>query len=134
MDDVVAGVVDRLRAGLLRRDEVLLSTPTRDRQLVRAAALGDEAAWDELVATHAQYLWSALLQAGLERDEAVATCELVWVRLVQALPDLGGEPVTSWLGRTASQESEHVHARAGRTSLLQSWQRDRRRSAREGCG
>lgn len=113
--------------------EVPVGTPARDRQLVLAAALGDEAAWNELVDVHAQSLWTGLLQAGLERDEVVAACELVWVRLAQALPSLGGDPLTIWLHRTAMQEGEQACARAGRTTAYIARQRDRRRSAREGC-
>lgn len=116
------------------RPTVLISPLVRDRQLVRAAALGDESAWDALVALHSQHLWSLLVQCGLGRDEAVAASELVWTRLAQGLADLSGEPLTSWLHRTAVQESEHAHARAGRTTALAAWQRDRRRIARADCG
>lgn len=114
--------------------QVLTSTPSRDRQLVRAAALGDELAWDALVDAHGQLVWNGLIECGLGRDEAVAAYELVWVRLAQCLAELRGEPVTSWLQRTTVHESEHVHARAGRTTAYAAWQRDRRRVARADCG
>lgn len=116
------------------RHQVLKSTPSRDRQLVRAAALGDELAWDALVDAHGQLVWGVLIECGLGRDEAVAAYELVWVRLAQSLVELSGEPVTSWLHRTTLHESERVHARAGRTTAYAAWQRDRRRVARADCG
>jgi DNA-directed RNA polymerase specialized sigma24 family protein len=113
---------------------VLLSTPGRDRQLVRAAALGDELAWESLVDAHAQLVWGVLQQCGLGRDEAAAASGLVWVRLAQSLTELSGEPVSSWLHRVAVQESENAHARAGRSTAYAAWQRDRRRVARADCG
>ena len=106
------------------------SRPLVDRQLVRAAALGDADAWDELVEIHAPALWTHLRGTGLTAGEAGAVCELVWVRLVQTLPDHGGEPLSSWLHRTASTEAEHAHVRAGRASARPSWTRDRRRQPR----
>lgn len=105
-----------------------------DRQLVRAAALGDADAWDELVDVHAPALWAHVRGAGLGADEATAVCELVWVRLAQALPDLGGEPLSGWLHRTAATETEHAHVRAGRAAARPSWTRDRRRQPREQLG
>lgn len=116
------------------RPQVLLNSPTRDRQLVRAAALGDELAWDSLVEAHGQLVWRVLHLCELGRDEAVAAYELIWVRLAQCLAELSGEPVTSWLHRTAVAESEHAHARAGRATPFAAWQRDRRRVARADCG
>lgn len=130
MDDVSCGA----RSAAARGREDLISTPARDRQLVRAAALGDDRAWELLVNVHGQLVWSVLHQRGLGRDEAVAAYELIWVRLAQSIADLRGEPVTSWLHRTAVQESEHAHARAGRTTAYAAWQRDRRRVARADCG
>ena len=126
--------MDHASGGAVAGPELLVSTPARDRQLVRAAALGDELAWQSLVDTHGQLVWASLLENGLGRDEAVAAYELVWVRLAQCLAGLNGEPVTSWLNRIAVAESEHAQARAGRNSAFVAWQRDRRRVARAGCG
>lgn len=133
MDDVWA-VAGRAPSHDGPRPEALVRTPACDRQLVRAATLGDNSAWDQLVRLHAQLVWTTLVSAGLARDEVVATCELVWVRLAQALPDIGGEPVTNWLYRTAVQEGQHTHARAGRGTAHQPWERDRRRLMRGDCG
>lgn len=130
MDDVAGGTHPAEAPG----PEVLICTPSRDRQLVRAAALGDELAWASLVDAHGQLVWSVLQDCGLGRDEAAAACEIVWVRLAQSLTELSGEPVTSWLRRAAVHESEHTHARAGRTTAWAAWQRDRRRVARADCG
>lgn len=130
MDDRLAGA----GAVGVRGTGLLVSTPTRDRQLVRAAALGDEGAWDALVAVHGQLVWDVLRACGLGRGEAAAASELVWLRLAQGLTGLGGEPVTSWLHRVSVQESEHAHARAGRSTVYAAWQRDRRRVARADCG
>lgn len=113
---------------------VPVSTPARDRQLVRAAGLGDEVAWYDLVDAHGLLVWSVLHECGLSRSEAVAAYELVWMRLAQSLIELRGEPVTNWLHRRAVLESEHARARAGRTTAYQDWQRDRRRVARADCG
>ena len=98
MDDVAGGAPTVAGRG----PEVLVSTPARDRQLVRAAALGDGLAWDELVDAHGQLVWSVLHQSGLGRDEAVAAYELIWVRLAQCLagqaPDDRGHYIC-YLGR-----------------------------------
>ena len=130
MDDASGGAPAAAGAG----PELRVSTPARDRQLVRAAALGDELAWASLVDAHGQLVWSVLHQNGLGRDEAVAAYELVWVRLAQSLAELNGEPVAGWLHRTAVSESEHAQARAGRNTAFAAWQRDRRRVARADCG
>lgn len=126
----------RAGAGVVgvRATRLLVSPPGRDRQLVRAAALGDEGAWDALVDVHGQLVWDVLRACGLGRGEAAAASELVWVRLAQSLTELSGEPLTSWLHRAAVQESENAHARAGRSTAYAAWQRDRRRVVRADCG
>jgi hypothetical protein len=100
-------------------------TPSGDRQLVRAASLGDAAAWDRIVAHYAQPVWELARSSELRYSEAAAVSELVWLRLAQALPDLG-EPLGVWLRTATRRESgqalQRVRPHAGG--------RDRRRQSR----
>jgi DNA-directed RNA polymerase specialized sigma24 family protein len=86
-------------------------TSTGDSSLVRAAALGDVAAWDRLVDGHAQRVWDRARAAGLDRPSASEVCEVVWLRLAQALPDLDGLPLPVWLGRAVAVEAALVRRR-----------------------
>lgn len=87
-------------------------TPSGDRQLLRAAALGEASAWNALVEEYASTVWSTCLQSGLRADEAAAVSTLVWMSLLDAIPDLD-MPLGTWLVAAAAHEAHHAHLRAG---------------------
>lgn len=96
-----------------------------DRQLLRAAALGDAGAWSRIVDLHAARVWELAVFGTSRSEEAVAVSELVWRRLAQTLPDLGGEPLATWLDLATAVECHHTRLRT--QSALP---RDRRRHPR----
>lgn len=87
------------------------STAVDDRQLVRSAALGDVAAWNRIVELHAARVWRLAVRGTSRQDEAVAVCRVVWCRLAQAVPDLGGEPLATWLDLATAVECHHSRLR-----------------------
>lgn len=109
----------------------LLDRAARDRQLVRSAALGEAAAWDGLVEEHVQAVWDVARAAQLRQEEAQAVCEVVWLLLAEALPDLDGLPVAVWLRRTATTESHLAYLRAHPPTVVAG---DRRRQPRRLSG
>jgi hypothetical protein len=89
-----------------------LGSSSRDRQLVRAAALGVAGAWQQLVDAHAQDVWALARAAHLRTGEAVAVCEVVWLLLAEAVPELDGLPLAVWLRRTTTTEAHLAYLRA----------------------
>lgn len=87
-------------------------TPSGDRQLMRAAALGDISAWDALVDEYAGTVWSTCVSLGLRHDESASVSQLVWLGLVDALPHLDGS-LMSWLVATTTQEARQARDRTG---------------------
>jgi hypothetical protein len=85
---------------------------SRDRLLVRSAALGDEDAWTQLVERHAQLVWDVARSTLSRPEEAAAVSEVVWMLLAEALPDLDGLPVAAWLHHSATSESHLAGLRA----------------------
>lgn len=106
-----------------------VSPAARDRQLVRAAALGDEAAWEALVDEHAQAVWDVARAAHLRTEEAAAVCEVVWRMLAAHLPATEGLPIAVWLRRTAASESHLAYLRAHSRTTGERRRHDRRKSS-----
>lgn len=75
-------------------------------QLVRAAASGDERAWDSLVERYVALLWHIALRHGLSEWDAADVVQTTWLRLLENIEDVR-EParVASWLSTTAQRES-----------------------------
>lgn len=75
-------------------------------QLARAAAAGDEHAWNELVDRFSGLVWSVARAHRLAGDDAADVVQTTWLRLVEHLDRLQ-EParVGSWLATTARHES-----------------------------
>jgi RNA polymerase sigma factor (sigma-70 family) len=82
-------------------------------QAVRAAAGGDDGAWDKLVERFGGLVWSVLRAYGLAEADAADVFQTTWLRLVEHLDRIqnpGG--VGAWLATTARRESLRV-LRAG---------------------
>jgi DNA-directed RNA polymerase specialized sigma24 family protein len=109
---------------IVRKQEQSLQQHLTDRELVAGALSGDASAWDALVDRHAQPMWTAVIDFGLDPCRASEVCALTWLRCVDHLDELCGRAeIGDWLLATASHEcrlqrsepGKHVD-RAGRDS------------------
>jgi hypothetical protein len=110
----------------------LPGTVSGDRQLLRAAALGDAGAWDRLVDAYAGEVWQVPCAAGLPMTVAAGVSEQVWSRLAESLPYDGGGPLGQWLRETAAVETERAQALLARRTP--GWDGVDRRSRRRESG
>lgn len=84
-------------------------------ELVRAAAGGDQSAWDELVRRYAALVWSVARAHRLDATDAADVSQTTWLRLVEHLGRLREpEHLGGWLVTTARRECLRVLARTGR--------------------
>jgi RNA polymerase sigma factor (sigma-70 family) len=75
-------------------------------QLVRAAADGDQAAWNGLVDRYNGLVWSVARSFRLPAPDASDVVQTTWLRLVEHLGRLQDpERVGAWLATTARRES-----------------------------
>jgi RNA polymerase sigma factor (sigma-70 family) len=84
-------------------------------ELVRAAAAGDETAWEAIVNRFSSLVWATARAHRLSRDDASDVAQTTWLRLVEHL-DLIREPekLGAWLATTARHESLRAIRRRGR--------------------
>ncbi|AEV85788.1 RNA polymerase sigma-H factor [Actinoplanes sp. SE50] len=95
--------VDRPRAGLPPEPADLVS-------LVTAAAAGDEAAWNALVARYASLVYATCRRWRLTEADAADVSQTVWLRLVENLSRLR-EPqaLPGWLTTTTARECTRLY-------------------------
>ena len=75
-------------------------------ELVRAAAEGDQAAWNGLVDRYNGLVWSVARSHRLSMADASDVVQTTWLRLVEHLGRLQDpERVGAWLATTARRES-----------------------------
>ena len=85
--------------------------------LVRAAAMGETAAWDELVRRYGGLLWSICRDHRLDAADAADVFQLTWLRLLERLDTLQDpDRVAGWLATTCRRECLAVLRRARRVS------------------
>jgi RNA polymerase sigma factor (sigma-70 family) len=74
--------------------------------LVRAAAEGDQGAWESLVRRYVALLWRIAFRHGLNESDAADVVQSTWLKLLEHIDDVR-EParVGSWLSTTAQRES-----------------------------
>ena len=72
------------------------------------AARGESDAWVLLVDRYVASVWSSALAQAADETEAAGLCELVWLRLADALPGLPDEPLALWLRSTVTQEAARL--------------------------
>lgn len=85
--------------------------------LVRRAAAGDRAAWDELVDNYTRLLWSIALAYRLGQADAADVVQTTWLRLLEHLETIRDpDRVGAWLATTARRECQRVLAQGGRVS------------------
>jgi RNA polymerase sigma factor (sigma-70 family) len=84
-------------------------------RLVRAAANGDQQAWDAVVSRYVALLWSIAFRHGLGESDAADVVQNTWLRLFEHIHDVR-EParVGSWLATTAQRESLRIVAQRQR--------------------
>src|SRR3954452_17983920 len=89
--------------------------------LVTAAASGDEAAWNDIVATFGPKLHRTACRSGLSGHEAQDAVQESWLALLRTLTALGDPAaVGGWLAGTVRHESFRQHRRFGRETLEES--------------
>lgn len=90
-------------------------SPADDAALVRAAADGDQAAWDDLVKRFSGLVWSIARAHRLGPADAADVSQTAWLRLVENLGRIRDpERVGAWLGTTTRNECLRVIRRSGR--------------------
>jgi RNA polymerase sigma factor (sigma-70 family) len=78
-------------------------------ELVRAAAAGDQRAWNDLVEKFAGLVWGVARKHRLNDSDAADVCQATWLRLVEHLGNLREpEAVAGWLVTTARRECLRV--------------------------
>ena len=99
-------------------DDPQLHAPVSTTDLVRAAAAGDQAACEAIVARYSNLLWHVVRIRRLDDSEAADVVQTTWMRLVQHLQDIRQpEALAGWLATTASRESLRALRRADREQL-----------------
>lgn len=85
--------------------------------LVRAAATGDESAWDRLVREFGGTIWAIARAHRLTESDAADVSQVTWLRLVEHLGQLNDPArVGAWLATTARRECLRVLRHNKRTS------------------
>jgi len=75
-------------------------------ELVRSAASGDQAAWNELVERFQGLVWATARSHRLAQADAADVAQTVWLRLVENLDRIREpERLGGWLATTARRES-----------------------------
>jgi RNA polymerase sigma factor (sigma-70 family) len=84
-------------------------------ELLKAAAAGDQGAWDALVQRHTSLLWSIARSYRLGNADAADVVQTTWLRLVEHLDKIADpERVAGWLATTARRECIHLMRRTDR--------------------
>ena len=85
--------------------------------LVRAAASGDQRAWDGLVERYHRLVWAVVRTYRLSPADAADVTQITWLKLVEHLGTLRDPArVGAWLATTARREALHL-ARQRRADL-----------------
>lgn len=84
---------------------------------VRAAAAGDQAAWDWLVERFSRLVWGVIRGNGLNQTDAADAYQLTWLRLLDRIETIR-EPsrLGGWLSTTARNECLGIWRRSGRAT------------------
>jgi RNA polymerase sigma factor (sigma-70 family) len=86
-----------------------------DGELLAAAAVGDQRAWDALVRRHTSLLWSIARSYRLSTADAADVVQTTWLRLLEHLDKIADpERLAGWLATTARRECIHLMRRTDR--------------------
>jgi RNA polymerase sigma factor (sigma-70 family) len=84
-------------------------------ELLKAAAAGDQGAWDALVERHNGLLWSIARSYRLSTADAADVVQTTWLRLVEHMDKIADpERLPGWLATTARRECIHLMRRTDR--------------------
>lgn len=84
------------------------------RQLVTAAAAGDQEAWSALVERYSSLLWSVARSYRLPEADAADVVQTTWLRLVEHLDRIADpDRLPGWLATTVRRECMRLVRRAG---------------------
>lgn len=84
-------------------------------ELLAAAALGDQHAWDALVQRHTSLLWAIARSYRLSAADAADVVQTTWLRLVEHLDKIADpERLAGWLATTVRRECIHLIRRTDR--------------------
>ena len=76
--------------------------------LVRAAAAGDQQAWDALVGRFAPLVWAVARGHGLGATAAAEVAQTTWLRLVESLGVVPTDCLGCWLATSTRAEALHA--------------------------
>lgn len=94
-------------------------TPERSAELVRAAAAGDAAAWEELVDAYVGLIWRITANHRLRPGDAADVSQTTWLRLLENIDRLQDPArVGAWLATTARRECLRVLGQSRRMVLV----------------
>lgn len=94
------------------------AAPAAVADLVRAAAGGDQDAWDLLVSRYENLLWSVARAHRLSTADAADVVQTSWLRLLENLDRIQDPArLAGWLVTTSRRECLHLLRRAGREVL-----------------
>jgi RNA polymerase sigma factor (sigma-70 family) len=106
---------ERPAAGLIHPDTLFFVRVEDPAGLVRAAAGGDDDAWNRLVDGFAGVVWSVTRSFGLNHVDAADVSQTTWLRLAENLDRLRDPArVGGWLVTTARREAIRTLEWAGR--------------------
>lgn len=94
-----------------RRDRasVAWSSMAEPAELLSRAALGEAAAWDEIVERYARLVWSVVRGFRLDAAAAQDVTQTVWLRLVEHIGRIEHpDRLVGWLATTARNEAMRV--------------------------
>jgi RNA polymerase sigma factor (sigma-70 family) len=88
------------------------------RELVAAAAAGDQQAWDALVDRYTSLLWSVARSYRLSAPDAADVVQTTWLRLVEHLGQIADpDRLPGWLATSARRECLRLLRRADRDGV-----------------
>lgn len=94
------------------------AAPVRTAELVRRAAAGDTAAWEQLVDDYIGLIWAVTRGFRLNDADAGDVVQTTWLRLLEYVDRLHDPSrVGAWLATTARRECLRVLAQSKRTTL-----------------
>jgi len=83
--------------------------------LLRAAAAGDQQAWESIVDRYANLVWSVARSFQLGQSDAADVSQATWLRLVEHIADVReADKLGSWLATTARREAIALLRKGGR--------------------
>ncbi|MET7418510.1 sigma-70 family RNA polymerase sigma factor [Dactylosporangium sp. NPDC005555] len=84
-------------------------------EVLRAAATGDQKAWESIVDRYANLVWSVARSFQLGQSDASDVSQATWLRLVEHIDAVrDADKLGSWLATTARREALALLRRGGR--------------------